>query len=69
MEKPEFFRSYFVGTILEHSQNALLEDYAVEILRSLKCTDHLSNQTLFEFRGVGIAEDDEKIGANIARTA
>lgn len=47
----------------------LLEDYAVEIRGGLKRADHLSNETLLEFRGIWVAEDDEKIGAGIARTA
>ena len=41
----------------------------MEIFRYLKCADPLSNETLFEFRSVWVAEDNEKVGAGIARTA
>ena len=46
-----------------------LKFYVAEIRRGLKCADHLRYQTLLEFRGIWVAEDDEKIGASIARAA
>lgn len=46
-----------------------LKFYGVELRRGLKCADYLRNETLFELQSVWVAEDDEKIGAGIARTA
>ena len=37
------------------------------IVKNLKCPNHFSNETPFEFLGIWVTEDNEKIRTSIAR--